>query len=106
MQILIKAVLSLAVIFIATGIGKKFPSMAGLIGVMPLTGALVLVWVYLENRGDPVVMQNFAKGASGGSCPASFSFSSRFSVSGNNFPCRSYSVRASGSGSPQLLCIN
>ena len=70
MQILIKAALSLAIIFVATGIGKKFPSMAGLIGVMPLTGALVLVWVYLENKGDPGIMQNFAKGALWGILPS------------------------------------
>jgi uncharacterized membrane protein (GlpM family) len=44
--------------------------LAGLIGVMPLTGALVLVWVYLENRGDPVIMQDFAKGALWGILPS------------------------------------
>jgi len=26
------------------------------------TGALILVWVYLENGGDPEVMQGFTKG--------------------------------------------
>jgi hypothetical protein len=41
-----------AIILGATAIGKKLPSTAGLIGVMPLTGALVLVWMYLENKGD------------------------------------------------------
>jgi uncharacterized membrane protein (GlpM family) len=30
---------------------------------MPLTGALVLAWVFLENNGDPKIMQRFAKGA-------------------------------------------
>jgi len=47
MQLLIKVILSVAIILVATAIGKKFPSAAGLIGVMPLTGALVLVWMYL-----------------------------------------------------------
>lgn len=32
MQMLIKAILSLIIIFTAIGIGKKFPSTAGLIG--------------------------------------------------------------------------
>jgi hypothetical protein len=59
MQIVLKAVISLVIIFVATGIAKKFPSLAGLIAVMPLTGALVLVWVYLENKGNPVIMQGF-----------------------------------------------
>lgn len=41
MQILIKAVLSVVIILAATTVGKKLPSTAGLIGVMPLAGALV-----------------------------------------------------------------
>ncbi len=70
MQFLIKAAISLAIIFAATGIGKKMPSFAGLIAVMPLTGALVLVWVYLENKGDPDVMAAFTKGAIWGILPS------------------------------------
>ena len=70
MQILLKVVLSIAIILIATAIAKKFPSTAGLIGVMPLTGALVLVWVYVENKGNPEVMQGFAKGALWGILPS------------------------------------
>jgi hypothetical protein len=69
MQILLKTVISLVIIFVATGIAKKFPSLAGLIAVMPLTGALVLVWVYLENKGNPVIMQDFAWGALWGILP-------------------------------------
>ena len=52
MQILIKVALSVIIILAATATGKKLPSAAGLIGVMPLTGALVLAWMYLENRGE------------------------------------------------------
>jgi uncharacterized membrane protein (GlpM family) len=70
MQILIKIILSVAIILVATTIGKKLPSTAGLIGVMPLTGALVLVWMYLENKGNPEIMQDFAKGALWGILPS------------------------------------
>lgn len=70
MQMLIKAGLSAVIILIATAIGKKLPSAAGLIGVMPLTGALVLVWVYLDNKGDPQIMQDFARGALWGIVPS------------------------------------
>lgn len=70
MQILIKVIISVAIILSATAIGKKLPSTAGLIGVMPLTGALILVWMYLENKGDPNVMQEFAKGALWGILPS------------------------------------
>ena len=70
MQILIKAVLSVVIILAATAVGKKLPSTAGLIGVMPLAGALVLVWIYLEHEGNPEVMQSFTKGALWGILPS------------------------------------
>ena len=70
MQMVVKILLSIVVILAATGMAKKFPSTAGLIGVMPLTGALVLAWVYLENKGDPQIMQGFAKGALLGILPS------------------------------------
>ena len=70
MQLLIKILISVLVILGATAIGKKLPSTAGLIGVMPLTGALVLVWMYLEHKGDPEIMQNFTKGALWGILPS------------------------------------
>lgn len=70
MQIFLKVTLSVIIILIATAIAKKFPSAAGLIAVMPLTGALVLVWVYLENKGNSEVMQAFAKGALWGILPS------------------------------------
>ena len=70
MRLLIKVILSVAIILVATAIGKKFPSAAGLIGVMSLTGALVLVWIYLEHQGNPEIMQSFAKGALWGMLPS------------------------------------
>ena len=70
MQVVLKVVLSVVIILVATAIGKKLPSIAGLVGVMPLTGALVLVWMYLENKGDPATMQAFTKGALWGIIPS------------------------------------
>jgi uncharacterized membrane protein (GlpM family) len=70
MQIILKITLSLAVILAATAIGKKFPSIGGLIAVMPLTGALVLIWIHIENRGHPEVMQTFTKAALWGMAPS------------------------------------
>ena len=37
---------------------------------MPLTGALVLVWFYLDTKGNAVVMGQFAKGALWGILPS------------------------------------
>jgi len=70
MQFFIKVAISLVIILAATAIAKRLPATAGLIGVMPLTGALVLVWVYMENHGEPRVMQQFAMGALWGMAPS------------------------------------
>jgi uncharacterized membrane protein (GlpM family) len=85
MQVLIKAVLSVTIILLATEIGKKFPSAAGLIGVMPLTGALVLVWLYLENKGDSAIMQDFTRGAIWGILPSILFFLVAFYCFKRNF---------------------
>lgn len=52
MQILIKTLISVILTLVATGIGQKLPSTAGLIAVMPLV-SFILVWIYTENKGDP-----------------------------------------------------
>ena len=70
MQVFIKVALSVVIILAATAIGKKLPSAAGLVGVMPLTGALVLVWMYLESVGDVNLMQQFTRGALWGIVPS------------------------------------
>jgi len=68
--LLIKMAVSVAVILLATGVARRFPSLAGLVGTMPLTGALLLVWVYLENKGDQGVIQKYAVGALFGIVPS------------------------------------
>ncbi|HEY3275385.1 MAG TPA: DUF3147 family protein [Syntrophorhabdaceae bacterium] len=70
MALLIKAVLSLLIIFGATAIAGKFPSTGGLIAVMPLTGAIVLLWVHIESKGNTAIMQAFTKGALWGILPS------------------------------------
>jgi uncharacterized membrane protein (GlpM family) len=74
MQIIIKAALALLVILIAVGIGRKFPSLGGLIAVMPLTGLIVLLWLYSDTGGDPITMQNYTKGALWGIVPTMLFF--------------------------------
>jgi len=86
MQLLIKIVLSVTIILTATAIAKRFPSLAGLVGVMPLTGALVLVWVYLENKGNQGVMVGFAKGALWGILPSLLFFLVVFFCFKKGFP--------------------
>jgi F0F1-type ATP synthase assembly protein I len=39
------------------------PTLAGLIAVMPLTGLIVLVWLYIDNPGNFALMTDYTKGA-------------------------------------------
>lgn len=73
-QILLKTAVSVAIILGATGLARRYPSLGGLIGVMPLTGALVLVWTWLENKGDRTVMENFTAGSLLGLVPTMLFF--------------------------------
>lgn len=73
-QILIKTAVSVAIILCATGAARRYPSLGGLIGVMPLTGALVLTWAWLENKGDKAVMGDFAAGSLLGIIPTMLFF--------------------------------
>jgi uncharacterized membrane protein (GlpM family) len=69
-MILMKTLVTVGVVLTATAIADRFPSLGGLIGVMPLTGALVLIWTYLDHAGEPKVAEDLAKGALWGIAPS------------------------------------
>ena len=70
MRFLIKVFISLCVIIFCTQIGRKLPTVAGLIAVMPLTGAIVLVWLYSDNPGNFELMAGYTKAALLGIVPS------------------------------------
>lgn len=78
MRFAVKLLISVCIIILCTQISKKFPSLGGLIAVMPLTGALVLVWVYMDFKGDPAVMIDYVKGALWGIIPSILFFVAAF----------------------------
>ena len=78
MRIVVKLAIALAVILIASMIGKRHPSLAGLIAVMPLTGLVVLVWLYMDNPGNFPMMAQFTKGAFWGIIPTMLFFFAAF----------------------------
>lgn len=69
MKFIIKLLISVCVISICVGIARKMPTLAGLIAVMPLTGLIVLVWLYIDNPGNFALMTNYTKGALWGIVP-------------------------------------
>ena len=70
MRFVLKLLISLCVILVCTQIGRKLPSLAGLIAVMPLTGLLVLLWLYFDNPGNSEIMVEYCRGALWGILPS------------------------------------
>jgi len=70
MRFLIKLLVSVCVIVFCTQIGRKLPTLAGLIAVMPLTGLIVLVWLYLDNPCNFDLITDYSKGALWGIVPS------------------------------------
>ena len=69
-QTLIKAVITLGIVLGCTALGKKWPSLAGLIATMPLTALLVLIWLNLDTGGDNRLMQDYTRGVIWGIVPS------------------------------------
>ena len=77
-KFIIKLSISVCVIILCTQIGRKLPSLAGLIAVMPLTGLVVLLWLYSDNPGNYALMSAFTRGAIWGIIPSILFFSTAF----------------------------
>ena len=78
MRFLIKLLAALCVVVLCTQIGRKVPTLAGLIAVMPLTGLIVLVWLYLDDPGNYKLMTDYSKGALWGILPTILFFLTAF----------------------------
>jgi uncharacterized membrane protein (GlpM family) len=70
MEFFIKLLISVAIILICTQIGRKFPSISGLIATMPIISVIILVWIYSDNPGDFKLMEDFTKAALWGIVPS------------------------------------
>ena len=70
MNFVVKLLISIGIIIFCTQIGKKYPTLGGLVATMPLTGAIVLVWLYLDHREDYDLITSYTKGALWGILPS------------------------------------
>lgn len=66
MGIIIKTTISIVIILTCTYIGRKVPTLAGLIATMPLTALIVLCWLYLDNPGRRDIVTGYSTGAAFG----------------------------------------
>ncbi|MBT4365303.1 MAG: DUF3147 family protein [Candidatus Latescibacteria bacterium] len=78
MNFIVKLTISIIVIVFCTRIGKQFPSIAGLIATMPLTGFIVLVWLYLDTSANNDVIVRYTKSAMWGILPSILFFLAAF----------------------------
>jgi hypothetical protein len=69
MQFIIKLLLTNIIIIFCAQIGKKHPSLGGLIATMPLTSLLVLVWLQMDSPGDFRLMTGYTRGVLWGIVP-------------------------------------
>ncbi|MFZ0033863.1 MAG: DUF3147 family protein [Sedimentisphaerales bacterium] len=69
MRFLIKLLVSVCVIVFCTQIGRKLPTLAGLIAVMPLASLIVLLWLYADDPGNFRLMSDYCRGALWGILP-------------------------------------
>lgn len=70
MDFFIRIAISLCVIITCVTVGKRLPYLAGLIATMPLTGLIVLVWLYTENTDNYLLLFKYTKGALWGIIPS------------------------------------
>jgi uncharacterized membrane protein (GlpM family) len=59
---LVKLVLSNTVIITCVLIGRKFPTLGGLIATMPLTSLIVLIWLANDIPGDTKQITDYTRG--------------------------------------------
>lgn len=78
METFVKALVSLAVIIACAKIGKRFPTLGGLIATMPLTSLLVLLWLWSEAPGDYRLMEGYTRGVLWGIIPTVLFFVAAF----------------------------
>lgn len=74
MSFLLKLSIAIVIIVFCAQIGRKLPSLAGLIATMPLTGLIVLMWLYSDNPGDHELLVDYTRGAVWGILPSIFFF--------------------------------
>ncbi|KAF0217890.1 MAG: hypothetical protein FD174_3153 [Geobacteraceae bacterium] len=75
MQFFTKLIITNVIIIFCAQIGRRFPTMGGLIATMPLTSLLVLIWLHTDNPGNYRLMTDYTRGVLWGIIPTILFFS-------------------------------
>ena len=74
MQFVIKLLISMAIIAGCAAIGRRLPTLAGLIATMPITTLIVLFWLHSDSPEDFPRFAEFSKGVVWGILPSMLFF--------------------------------
>lgn len=69
MHVFIKTLISLAIIIVCARIGRRYPTLGGLIATMPLTSLLVMLWLWTDLPGNYRLMTEYTMGVLWGIIP-------------------------------------
>jgi F0F1-type ATP synthase assembly protein I len=78
MEFVVKLIVTNAVIICCAQIGRRFPTLGGLIATMPLTSLLVLLWLYRDNPGNYRLMTDYTRGVLWGIIPTILFFGAAY----------------------------
>jgi hypothetical protein len=59
---LLKLAISNVIIVACVLVGRRFPTLGGLIATMPLTSLIVLVWLATDNPGNSALITGYTRG--------------------------------------------
>ncbi|HWI39865.1 MAG TPA: DUF3147 family protein [Verrucomicrobiae bacterium] len=86
MPFFLKLLITNGVIVSCVMLGRRYPSLAGLIATMPLTSLLVLVWLRLDNPDDRGLLTAYTRGVLWGIVPTILFFSVAYLCFRRNLP--------------------
>jgi uncharacterized membrane protein (GlpM family) len=69
MQFSIKLVVTVLLIILCSQIGRRWPTLSGLIATAPITTLIVLLWLYTDKPGDYETLKNYVRGVLWGVIP-------------------------------------
>jgi len=106
MHFALKLLLSNIIILLCVWLGKRHPSLGGLIATMPLTSLLVLLWLYHDNPAARGQLTAYVGGVFFGVIPTLFSSAPPGFVCSVGCRCRPRWPRVLASGPRRRLSIS
>jgi len=74
MKFALKLLIANLIIGLCVWLGKKHPSLAGLIATMPITSLIILLWLQHDTAGENRVLTGYVAGVFFGIIPTMFFF--------------------------------